>query len=506
MKNNSYYQKLLDQWNNLTQQPERDVALEDESLQYVARPTEQLDAPIEPEVSQEEIANADLAKSQMDDYFKQVGSGQVPMPGVGLGMETDQTNIQSAQDAKDLMPDERQIAGEIQNQMRTSSPEEVSMNAAQQNSEVKAPAEPSQYEKLMQEYLSAKDQSVKDINAGYEKDRKSQMIQGLITNLGKALTYSGYAGGDVMSGPQPIDIKPIDMKYAEQAKESNKNKLDTYKELMSQLKQNKADGLGSQIVYGDGGSSLVSWDKSTGKVISKVPVSESIATAKDKFIETGKTDRQGKSLAQGKEKLDFSKEKHEHEKTQKDEPSDKQKEQITGFDSAIDGIERLEGMETFFTGPVEGRIAQIKQRIGNNPEAQARAIAQLNMILSSYGKAISGTAIGDKEMENLRSQLPQVTADAEQFASVLKNFKDQMELSRGRLLDNIKLGGKNIDNYVTRRSMEDIKKEYVDNKDSNKNSKYTDSQEKAISLVMDNNEVDRETAIKALKKKYSGKF
>lgn len=142
-----------------------------------------------------------------------------------LGVNTDATNVETAEDAKNLiqsvnLPVEAQRAP---------------------TSEIETPEVEKDYSQLLTDYKKQNKDYLNSIQEGYEADRKAALVQNLVHNLGTALTYSGFAGAQSMSNPMQLNLKPMDFKYAEQAKESGKTGLDYLKSLITDYKE-KAKG------------------------------------------------------------------------------------------------------------------------------------------------------------------------------------------------------------------------------------------------------------------------
>jgi hypothetical protein len=123
---------------------------------------------------------------------------------------------------------------------------------------------------------------------------------------------------------------------------------------------------------------------------------------------------------------------------------------LNSIDATLDSLERLKGMNTeFLTGPVEGRISAISRAIGVDSGKKTQLASQMRIILTKYGKQMSGTAIGEKEFDRLEDQLPKETDSNEAFAAKLANFTSELENSRARFINEY---GKirNVEKFKTR--------------------------------------------------------
>lgn len=124
-------------------------------------------------------------------------------------------------------------------------------------------------------------------------------------------------------------------------------------------------------------------------------------------------------------------------KKEADELKPKELETLTGIDSTLDSLDRLSGLnKDFWTGPIEGRVSQLSRILGTDSEAKTKLAAQMEMVLSKYAKQISGTAVGEQEFERLKNQLPNETDSNNAFAAKFSNFKEELESSRSRFIQN----------------------------------------------------------------------
>jgi len=205
----SQLEYMMQQLKGLSGNNPRETALDDQGLGYIGRPVEQIGEqvptpPMEPSSELETNPYQDIidgTNKSTSEYFKRVGEGSLPMPGVGLGINNDLTDIEGYNQAKDL------------NTPIVNAPAELKDLA---NNPDSTPEETRQ--QLMDEYRKLTNRQIEDLNNAAEMDRKSQLYQSLGESLGKALTYSATAGGKYMSAPIPLQFTKIDPKYLEQAK------------------------------------------------------------------------------------------------------------------------------------------------------------------------------------------------------------------------------------------------------------------------------------------------
>ena len=204
----------------------------------------------------------------------------------------------------------------------------------------------------------------------------------------------------------------------------------------------------------------------------------------------GLSDYQRQSLDLRKRQLDavdkglgFRKYKFEHARSEGNELKGKEAETLYGIESTIDSLDKLEGMKTFSTGPIEGRINQAMRYIGQGSGNKAAMAAQLEGIVSVYGKQISGTAVGEQEFNRIKSQLPKETDSDELFAAKLANFKDNLNNSRGRFLNHYEKAGRDVTPFKERQPLSEIKGE----------EKSASSSSNRKTVVQNGNRFDAET-------------
>jgi predicted component of type VI protein secretion system len=142
---------------------------------------------------------------------------------------------------------------------------------------------------------------------------------------------------------------------------------------------------------------------------------------------------------------------------EKQELTPAQAKEIKDIDVSIDSLDKLESMKDFSTGPIAGRVEKVKRFIGASPANKAVLYSQLEMVTSQYGKAISGSAIADAEMERIKNQLPSENDPDDVFAARLLNFKDYLLDSRLRVLDSYQKSGRDVTPLKERKSIEELR-------------------------------------------------
>lgn len=309
-----------------------------------------------------------------------------------------------------------------------------------------------------------------------QQERATADDFGMASRLGESLLQIGAGAGGIQYSP---DFSASDFlakvrgRKAEDLKEKQafeKGKLGLG---MSQLDYNSEQQLAdpnSEIskqyreLAGKLVKSPISQNLSAAQLAKTLPIIQQIAAAEKAKLESDSPYRQALmdwrmgNLDAKRQGLGLSKERLDWNKIQRDELSDKQVETITGIDNVMDDLEKLEGLkQEFTTGPIEGRVERIKAYIGKQKGARAALQSQIKKVLSAYGKAISGAAIGEQEFARLEEQIPKDTDSDEMFADKLANFKDSIENSRYRIIDNVIKSGKDASNFINRESAEQVK-------------------------------------------------
>jgi len=414
------FQKLMEQWSSFARAPKRETALDNEGLGMIGRPLdqmsdeekEQLYAPVEQPIEEIPVEQEQPAIEQEPDFItknEDIGEAVIDKP----------MNEPAELSYKDIMGKEQEAAPK------------------------------SKEEQLIEEYNNARKQYESDVNAGYEKDRKSQMVQGIIQNLGKALTYSGFAGAKTMSNPMPLEMKPIDMKYADQAKDVGKTKLDSYKELINQLKTSKSKGYKTQILQYPDRTDMVTYNDE-GDILKTQKLSDKVMSEyQKKNVELKEQDREDKNRrAEVANKIRERGQKYREDylafqKQNKDELSDPQTKHITGIDSTLLMGNKLDGMLNgaddvlgFYSSTAES----LKKFIpgAEQDERFTDIQAMITALKAEYIRLQSGTAASDKEVLRLGGYIPDVDDKPSTFKRKLDNYMDTLQQIRRQEFDNLK--------------------------------------------------------------------
>jgi hypothetical protein len=110
-----------------------------------------------------------------------------------------------------------------------------------------------------------------------------------------------------------------------------------------------------------------------------------------------------------------------------EELSDKQVDDLSNIQVALDQVNDFNFKALTTTGPVEGRIRSVAESMGIESNLDFVELkAQVNATLADYMKAISGAAISEKEAERLSAILPQAKDSAPAFKAKLARFERQL--------------------------------------------------------------------------------
>lgn len=132
-------------------------------------------------------------------------------------------------------------------------------------------------------------------------------------------------------------------------------------------------------------------------------------------------------------------------------PSDKQTENFATIDTGISELKKVADMKQGVnTGPIAGRAqSKLVDTLGDfasDPKfVKLRQMSGLQLF--DYIKAISGSAYGEKEFDNLKNLMPTVEDDDNAFMDKLNNVISRMEDRKKTLLNNVEKSGKNVDKF-----------------------------------------------------------
>jgi hypothetical protein len=299
----------------------------------------------------------------------------------------------------------------------------------------------------LDEYKKSSDQELKTAQTFDALGEFLNMVSPLVENRQRARAMRNAQSIAADPGKLNLPVAPTDS-----AKRVLSERQQKIKELMDQMKMGAGTGRVFQTRQG-----LVRLDEEGNPVeIYKDPVVQEQLEAMK-----GRLGLSGDRLDLQKQKEENLKEYRNWRKAEADEPSDKQVQDITAIDSTLDDIERLEGMENLFTGPIQGRIEAFKAGIGASEKDKTVLLAQVRALLSKYGKQISGAAIAEPEFKRLEAQLPKPSDPPEVFIALLDRFKQEAEDLRLRSIDNIERGGKNPGRLADRVSAKELRQEKI---------------------------------------------
>lgn len=98
-------------------------------------------------------------------------------------------------------------------------------------------------------------------------------------------------------------------------------------------------------------------------------------------------------------------------------------------------------------GPVVGRINQMLSRWGVSGPNVAEAEAELQSMLSLYGKSLSGAAISALEFARLMRALPQMYNRGDSFERLLQRFRTQVETDYRNTVEMFRKQGREVEQY-----------------------------------------------------------
>lgn len=109
------------------------------------------------------------------------------------------------------------------------------------------------------------------------------------------------------------------------------------------------------------------------------------------------------------------------------ELSDKQVDDLSNIQVALDQVNDFNFKALTTTGPVEGRVRAFAESLGVESNLDFVELkAQVNATLADYMKAISGAAISEPEAQRLSAILPQAKDSAPAFKAKLARFEKQL--------------------------------------------------------------------------------
>ena len=128
-----------------------------------------------------------------------------------------------------------------------------------------------------------------------------------------------------------------------------------------------------------------------------------------------------------------------------DRLSDKQTEQLSGYNSTLASLERAKTMKKGIdTGPVAGRLNSIASKLGiDDPDVTALKVEALNTVAERI-KELSGTASSEKETERLQITLPSMNDSDSVFDKKLAEAEKRIKEASKIRMEDFKKQGKNV--------------------------------------------------------------
>lgn len=116
--------------------------------------------------------------------------------------------------------------------------------------------------------------------------------------------------------------------------------------------------------------------------------------------------------------------KFQQSKSDKDELSDKQSEEIADLQSGIKSVGRIKSLSNKVdTGPISGRIQDAKSTIGLASKDFVKLRSETGSTLAKFVKSISGGAVSEEEAQRLAKLIPQTNDDEKTFNAKLEQFE-----------------------------------------------------------------------------------
>ena len=436
----SQFEQMMQELKSLSGNNPRETALDDQGLNFIGRPLDQLEGNQLPE---REIA------SEPSDVLESIPQQQIEIPQVEPLQNIEPSPLPEMESA----------------------PVSLSENLPSEDIDMSQPEfssvqEPDKRELLLQEFRKAQEDAINNINTAAEQDRSSQKMQRVLGGLGKALTYSSSAGGKFMSSPIPLEFKPMDFGYLDQAMKANKIKLEGLKDEFSFMREQAKKGYTTKILDMGDSQKLISYDDE-GNIVKEKDLGQKGLSLKDKIyagvmqeqLELGKERLEGtkerfdKNLGFKKGQLEFQKEKQQYKVGEEQELSDKQLDSIASFDKVLDISNQIEDQYKNVTkklGPYASKSENLKDYVPfaeKDPEFVKMQSLVVNQ-LSQYIKAMSGLTVSDKERAQLERVAPKMEDKPQEFMTKLKQFKNMTNSMKNQELKAMKnYQGKNVQGY-----------------------------------------------------------
>jgi hypothetical protein len=317
--------------------------------------------------------------------------------------------------------------------------------------------------------LERKQQELLDLQKEYQENiksaRKEDSLMKAIELFGRGLGNVSQSQAMTSSGiPQKLVADSMlkgmgDTDYAKQVQEDYTVDKDViaekYKDLLDAAKKDT-----EKPKYFSTKSGVVAVDPNTSEVkeIYKDPLAKKAE------------ERAGKREVRLGDKFEWQKE-------EKNELSDKQVEQIAGYDQAIQNLEQALNIklnEDIDTGPLTAMFQSMGELVGGGDTNILKIKSYLGETLAQTVRNLSGTAASDREREFIAGiTVPNISDNDEQFKVKLKTSLEKIKKARDLRLKAIKKEGKAPQTQPTSKTTQKYKTGDIKNIDG-KQVKYSE--------------------------------
>lgn len=128
---------------------------------------------------------------------------------------------------------------------------------------------------------------------------------------------------------------------------------------------------------------------------------------------------------------------------EKGELSDKQVEAVDSLDQTMGVIDEIDELKPAFgTGPLTSRVADFRRATGFDDAKMTAFKQKLGRNLANYIRSMSGLAVTDQERAYLTTLVPNDKLDDAAFLESIKTFRNELERTKSRKLENFRRQGK----------------------------------------------------------------
>lgn len=216
------------------------------------------------------------------------------------------------------------------------------------------------------------------------------------------------------------------------------------------------------------------------------PMQDLVVQTMKADLQEQKMKQQEQRLRQADERLDIYREREEgknvrfkrsqdFKEAEKQEISDKQTEQLAGYDEALgllsDAVDMKADTDTGFITNISDKM---RSMVGKQDVKVSDLKMTIGETLAQKVKALSGTAVSDKEREFIESiSLPSINDDDKQFNAKLKRAIETLEKAKKNRIEAYKKQGKDPSAFEDKTKSNEIRRRTKDGRiaifDENKN-------------------------------------